>query len=75
MTDEWIVRNGTVFDGTGAPRRKADVHVRDGRVVAIGANLVAESAKELDATGRWVTPGFFDLDTHYDAEGRGGSGT
>lgn len=31
-----IVRGGTVIDGTGAPRRKADIAIRDGRIVAIG---------------------------------------
>jgi len=68
MTEQWIVRNGTVFDGTGAPRKQVDVHVRDGKVVAMGPGLDAPGAKEIDATGKWVVPGFLDIHTHYDAE-------
>ena len=63
------MRDGTVFDGTGAPGRRADVLVEDGRVTRIGRNLEApEGADVVDATGCWVTPGFVDLHTHYDAE-------
>ena len=67
-SNDLIIRNGTVFDGTGAPRRDADVLVRDGRVVAIGPKLSAEGAREIDASGKWVVPGFLDVHTHYDAE-------
>ncbi len=64
-----LIRGGRVFDGTGAPSVEADVLVRDGIVAAIGIGLDApEGATVLDATGRWVTPGFVDLHTHYDAE-------
>jgi len=61
------IRGGEVVDGTGGPRRHADVGVRDGRVVAIGA--VDEDATEtIDADGLVVTPGFVDIHTHYDAQ-------
>ncbi len=65
-----LVRGGTVFDGSGRrPGRRADVLVRDGVVAAIGPDLAAPpDATVIDATGRWVTPGFVDLHTHYDAE-------
>ncbi len=65
-----LVRGGTVFDGSGqAPGRRADVLVRDGLVAAIGIGLdPPEGATIVDATGKWVTPGFVDLHTHYDAE-------
>jgi N-acyl-D-aspartate/D-glutamate deacylase len=62
-----LIRNGTVVDGTGAPARRADVAVRDGRVVAIGA-VDESAAEEIDADGLLVTPGFVDLHTHYDAQ-------
>ncbi len=65
-----LIQRGIVFDGTGAPPRVADVGVRDGQVVAISeAPLVStDAARVIDATGLWVTPGFIDIHTHYDAE-------
>ena len=68
-----VVRGGSVVDGTGGPARLGDVAVRDGRVVAVGDDAVAEAVgagplEELDASGLVVTPGFIDLHTHYDAQ-------
>jgi hypothetical protein len=68
-SNDLIIRNGTVFDGTGAPRtRRRRARIRDGRVVAIGPKLSADGAREIDASGKWVVPGFLDVHTHYDAE-------
>jgi N-acyl-D-aspartate/D-glutamate deacylase len=63
-----VVRGGTFVDGTGVPRRRADVAVKDGRVAAIGGRIAAGAAKELDASGCIVAPGAIDLHTHYDAQ-------
>jgi N-acyl-D-aspartate/D-glutamate deacylase len=63
---EIAIRGGTVVDGTGAPGVAADVLVRDGRVAEIGTGLTA--ARELDASGCVVAPGFIDIHTHYDAQ-------
>ena len=65
-----IIRGGDVIDGTGGPRRRADVGVRDGRVAEIGdlSDLGHEAAPVIDATGKVVTPGFVDVHTHYDAQ-------
>jgi N-acyl-D-aspartate/D-glutamate deacylase len=62
-----VIRNGEVVDGTGAPRRRADVAVQDGRVVEVGT-VAERGTRELDAEGRVVAPGFIDVHTHYDAQ-------
>ncbi len=63
-----ILRNGTVVDGTGAPRRRADVGVADGRIVAVGEVAAAAGAEEVDLDGLVLAPGFIDVHTHYDAQ-------
>jgi N-acyl-D-aspartate/D-glutamate deacylase len=59
-----VIRGGTVYDGTGAAGRLADVGVKDGRVAQIGS--LPEGERELDATGLAVTPGFVDIHSHSD---------
>jgi len=58
---------GTVVDGTGAPGRRADVAVKDGRIVSVG-ECPGEAREILDAQGRLVTPGWVDIHTHYDGQ-------
>ena len=62
-----VIKNGTVIDGTGAPRKTADIGIRDGRIVAIGA-IEEEAEQTVDAAGKIVAPGFIDVHTHYDAQ-------
>jgi len=62
-----VVESGLVIDGTGAPPRRADVAVTDGRIVAIGTDL-GLGRRVLDAGGALVTPGFVDVHTHYDGQ-------
>lgn len=62
-----LISGGTVIDGTGAERRRADVGIRDGRIVAVGV-LEGSAARTLDARDRIVAPGFVDIHTHYDAQ-------
>ncbi|MET9147171.1 amidohydrolase family protein [Streptomyces sp. NPDC004042] len=61
-----LLSGGQVIDGTGAPSRRADVAVRDGRVVAVGPDLRVEAARRIDTTGLTVTPGFIDPHSHSD---------
>ncbi|MCB0983645.1 MAG: amidohydrolase family protein, partial [Ilumatobacter sp.] len=68
MAHDVIIRNGTVVDGTGAPARVADVAIDGERITAIGDLGDATAAREIDATGQIVSPGFIDLHTHLDAQ-------
>ncbi len=61
-----LIRNGTLIDGTRAPRYAADVAVRGGRIAAIGELAGARAERELDAAGKIVAPGFIDAHTHDD---------
>ena len=63
---ELLLRGGEVVDGTGAPRRRADVGVRDGRIVAIGDVGTGSGAPVVDARGRVISPGFIDIHSHSD---------
>jgi len=70
MRYDIIIRNGRVFDGLGGPSRVADIAIQAGKVARICESGLegAQADRELDASGQWVTPGFIDLHTHYDAE-------
>lgn len=65
-----IVENGLVFDGLGAAPRRAHVGIQGDKVVALSEAPLprAPHTRVIDATGHWVTPGFIDFHTHYDAE-------
>jgi N-acyl-D-aspartate/D-glutamate deacylase len=67
MPYDLVIKNGTVIDGSGLPRYRADIGVRHGRIEAIGR--IRERAREvLDADGQVVSPGFVDGHTHMDAQ-------
>src|ERR1043165_1550088 len=59
MTVRTVIKGGTVVDGTGAPRYRADVAVENSTIVEIGAAL--EGTNVLDAGGCVVAPGFIDV--------------
>lgn len=62
-----LIRGGSVIDGTGTPARNIDVAVSGGRIAAIG-NLQGSAAREVDARGKVVAPGFIDIHTHFDPQ-------
>src|SRR5208337_4761694 len=61
-----IIRDATVFDGTGAPRFKADVGVTGDRIVEVGDLGASSGSHEVVATGKALAPGFIDAHTHDD---------
>jgi N-acyl-D-amino-acid deacylase len=56
-----IIRGGTVYDGTGAAGRRADVGIRGDRIAAVGDLASARAATVVDATGLAVSPGFINM--------------
>ena len=68
MSHDLIIRGGTVIDGTGAAGFQADVAIDGDRITRVGDLTDVESARNIDATGKLVTPGFVDLHTHLDAQ-------
>lgn len=66
-----VITNADLVDGSGVPRRPADIAVEHGRIVAVqdaGTLSTAGAARTFDAEGLVVTPGFVDIHTHYDAQ-------
>jgi N-acyl-D-aspartate/D-glutamate deacylase len=63
----YVIRSGTVVDGTGGPSRVADVGIEDGRIVSVGT-VDDDAAQEFSAAGLVVMPGVVDPHTHYDAQ-------
>lgn len=60
-----VIRNANILTGTGVQMDNTDIVLRDGRIVELGTNLeVADDVMEVDAQGRWVTPGIIDIHSH-----------
>jgi len=61
------ITGGTIVDGSGGPRFRGDIGIKDGRIAAIG-QVAEEARKTVEIAGRIVAPGFVDVHTHYDAQ-------
>ena len=67
MSYDLVIKNGTVVDGSGSARYRADVAITDGKVAKIG-RVNEKSKQTIDAEGHVVSPGFVDGHTHMDAQ-------
>lgn len=61
-----VIRGGEVFDGSGAPARRADVGIRGDSIAEIGDLAAANATRTVDARGLVVAPGFIDMHSHSD---------
>jgi N-acyl-D-aspartate/D-glutamate deacylase len=64
---DYVIRSGTVIDGTGGPPHPADVGIHEGRITEVG-RISDRGRVEVDAAGLMVAPGIIDPHTHYDAQ-------
>ena len=65
---DYVIKGGTIVDGTGAPPTTGDVGVRDGVIVSVGGTTTEAAKETIDADGAIVTPGWVDVHTHYDGQ-------
>ena len=67
MAHDIVIRGGQIVDGTGAEPVEGDLAIDGGRIAAVG-QVDADGAREIDASGCAVSPGFVDIHTHLDAQ-------
>jgi len=67
LGQDGLIRGAQIVDGTGAPAYRSDVRIVGGRIAEIGVDLKGRGEPQYDAGGCYVTPGFIDSHTHYDA--------
>lgn len=63
-----LIKNGTIYDGTGAEGRKGALGIRNGRIILLPDGELPEAKEVFDATGLAVSPGFIDVHSHSDAQ-------
>ena len=67
QTFDVIVSGGTIYDGSGAPGYRADIGIREGRIERVGRIKNTLAARVIEASGKYVAPGFIDIHTHCDS--------
>ena len=67
MGYDLVIRNGTVVDGSGRPRYRADIGIQGDRIATIG-RILERGNQEIDADGQVVSPGFIEVHSHMDAQ-------
>ncbi|MEL6613998.1 MAG: amidohydrolase family protein, partial [Bacteroidota bacterium] len=65
-----LLTGGTLLDPTTGETRRADVLIRDGRIAEIGEALSADGVETYDATGKHISPGWFDMHVHFREPGQ-----
>ena len=63
-----LLRGADLVDGSGAPRRRADVLVEGDRIIAVGEARAPTGTRVVDLSGLVLAPGFVDIHTHFDAQ-------
>ena len=63
---EILIKDGNVIDGSGAPVKKLDILIKEGKIIEMGPEIESASSKIIDAKGRFVSPGFIDIHNHAD---------
>src|SRR6185369_4501707 len=66
--DDLLIRQATLYDGTGSEPVQADLAVRSGRICAVAPALPQDAKQVVDAEGLALMPGIIDSHTHYDAQ-------
>lgn len=67
-THDLVIRSGVIVDGTGRSRFVGDISVDGGVLTQVGGSVRGSGAREIDASGLIVTPGFVDIHTHFDGQ-------
>ena len=65
---DYIIRNATIVDGTGAAPYTGDVAIKDGVIAGVGRDADGRARETVDADGAYLTPGWVDVHTHYDGQ-------
>lgn len=61
-----LIKNGTILDGTGRSMYRADIAINEDKIVALGDFAHVQAETEIDATGKYIAPGFIDVNNHSD---------